>query len=90
MSASFFGAARRRVGANDQSSSDKPSGTAIAARAFAMLAAIFARLRTMLASDIRRSASASSNCATASIENPAKAVRNASLLRRIVMNDNPD
>jgi hypothetical protein len=56
----------------------------------AIAALIFARLRTMPASAIRRAWSASVNAATFSIANPAKAARKFSRLRRIVIQARPD
>src|ERR671915_567519 len=69
----------RGSGAKDQRSS--ASGTSTAARALAIVASIFARLRTIPASAISRATSSSPNAATRSISNPAKAARNASRLR---------
>ena len=85
--------ARRRFGANDQIRCDSESSAAIrlvAARAFAIAASTFARLRTIPESASSRRTSASSNAATASISKFANARRNASRLRRIVSQESPD
>ena len=60
------------------------------ARALVIVASTLARLRTMPASAISRSTSASPNPATASGSNPANASRKAGRLRRIVAQDRPD
>jgi hypothetical protein len=77
-------------GANDHSSFARPSGSSAAARAFAIAASIFARLRTMPTSASRRVCSASPYVATRSMSNPSNAARNASRLRRMVNHDSPD
>ena len=77
-------------GANDHSSGDSPAGSSRVARAFAIAASIFARLRTMPVSASNRVTSASSKLATFSGSNPANAARNPSRLRRIVSHDSPD
>jgi hypothetical protein len=56
----------------------------------AIVASILARLRTIPASAIRRSASRGPKRATAAISKPANAARNASRLRRIVSHESPD
>jgi hypothetical protein len=55
-----------------------------------IVAATFARLRTIPASAMRRSTSRSSNAATTSGSKPANALRKAGRLRRIVAQDSPD
>ena len=84
------GAARSADGANDHSSSSRLPSSATVARALAMVASTFARFRTMPASAIRRTTSSSPKPATTTGSNPAKAARNASRLRRIVIHDRPD
>ena len=79
-----------RIGWNDHSSALRPSGSSAATRALATVAVILARLRTMPASAISRSTSRSPKRATAWIENPSNAARNASRLRRMVSQDRPD
>ena len=59
------------------------------ARAFAMVASILARLRTMPRPRAAALTSASSNAATVSRSKPANARRNASRLRRIVSHEAP-
>lgn len=59
------------------------------ARALAIVAAIFARLRMMLASCVRRATSRSSKRATTSGSKPAKARRKFSRRRRISAQDRP-
>ena len=80
---------RRGAGANDQTRSSRPSGSSSAARAFPIAASILPRWRTIPASPRRRSTSASPNAATAAMRKPAKAARNASRLRRIVIHASP-
>ena len=86
------GAGRGRSGAKDHSSASRaPPGSSLRGPGVARrVAAILARLRTMPASAISRASSSASNAATASIEKPAKAARNAGRLRRIVIHDSPD
>ena len=70
-----------------------PSGSsrrAIVARAFVIVASTLARLRTIPASAIRPTTSASPKPATTTGSNPANASRKAGRLRRIVAHDNPD
>ena len=70
-----------------------PSGSsrsARVARALVIVAATFARLRTIPASPMRRSTSRSSNAATDLGSKPANASRKAGRLRRIVAHDSPD
>ena len=80
----------RGPGANDHSSLPSPSGSVTATRALCSAASIFARLRTMPGSASSRAASSGPNSATAGIENPANAARNASRLRRMVIHASPD
>ena len=77
-------------GANDQrSASSSPSSMSSAIRAFEIVASIFARLRMMPASPIRRSTSPAPKAATAAGSNPANTSRNRGRLRRIVIHDRP-
>jgi GMP synthase (glutamine-hydrolysing) A subunit len=77
--------------ASTSSGNDVPlSRSSSTARAFAIVASIFWRLRTMPASPSSRSTSAGPNAATSSGSKPAKALRKASRLRRIVSHERPD
>jgi hypothetical protein len=71
-------------------SSVRPSGSLSAARALVITALIFARFRTMPASDISRATSSAPKAATAEASNPAKAARKFSRLRKMVSQDSPD
>ena len=94
MSCSERGAGAGDVGgAKDHSSASSVSPascSATVARALAIVASIFARLRTMPASAISRSTSASPKRATCSGSKPQNAARKFSRLRRIVSHDRPD
>lgn len=89
MSARAFGRSRGS-GAKDHTRSLRPPSNRAAAFAFAMVASIFMRLRTIPSSASSRSASCSVNFATFSIAKPPNAFRNASRLRRITSHDRPD
>ena len=87
------GARRRPRGAAPHTNavSDSPLARSSAeARALAIVASIFCRLRTMPASPSRRRTSRAPNRATSSIRNPANACRNAGRFRRIVSHESPD
>jgi hypothetical protein len=79
-------------GRYDQISSPSPPSDrrATTARALAMAASIFRRLRTIRSSAMSRATSSSVKAATASGENPANASRKAGRLRRIVTQLSPD
>ena len=81
----------RRGGENDQSNESRSrSGEFTSTRALEIVASIFARLRTIAASESNLSTSATPYAATLSGSNPSKASRNASRLRRIVIHESPD
>jgi hypothetical protein len=93
MSCSVRGGGGWSSGAKDHSSASSVSPTscsASVARALAIVASIFARLRTMPASAMSRSTSASPKPATTAGSNPANAARKFSRLRRIVIQARPD
>ena len=86
------GARRRPCGRKPHTTAAKPPSerSSAAARAFAIVASIFWRLRTMPASASSRRTSRAPNPATASIEKSANAARNAGRLRRMVSQESPD
>ncbi len=79
-------------GRKDRTKSSSPprSRRSTVARALVIAARTFSRLRTIRASPISRSKSASSYAATTSASKPAKTSRKASRLFRIVSHERPD
>ena len=79
----------RAGGAKLQTSSESPPSISSAATAFPIVASILPRCLTMPASPSSRWISGSSYAATRRMEKPSKAARNASRLRRIVIQASP-